>query len=92
MADLIATKAFKYATRRLLPGEHFTTKSERDARILVGIGKAQRTGIVTSEIYWGGAPEEDDVAALRSEYQEKLGKRPYHGWDAETLREKIAAA
>lgn len=87
MADLIANKAMKYATRRLLPDDHFTTKSERHARILVGIGKARR------------APQEpqkneqpDELAELRAEYTEKLGKRPFHGWDADTLREKIAEA
>lgn len=35
---------------------------------------------------------EDDLTALRAQYQEVVGKKPYHGWDAETLREKIAAA
>lgn len=33
---------------------------------------------------------EDELAELRSEYQEAVGKRAYHGWDADTLREKIA--
>jgi hypothetical protein len=89
MADLIATKALKYATRRLLPDDHFTTKNERDARILIGIGKARRVQVATNEIY---CPEVDELSALRAEYQEKLGKRPYHGWDAEALRDKIAAA
>lgn len=35
--------------------------------------------------------EGDDVTALRAEYQERAGKKPYMGWSAETLREKIAA-
>lgn len=34
----------------------------------------------------------DEMAALRAEYEEALGKRPFMGWDADTLREKIAAA
>ena len=39
------------------------------------------------------APGQDDaLSALRAEYQEVVGKRPYHGWDAGTLREKIAEA
>lgn len=33
-----------------------------------------------------------EVKALRVEYQEALGKKPFPGWDAYTLREKIAAA
>lgn len=84
MADLIATKSLQYATRRLMPGDAFTANNERDARILCGIGKARR------------APEKaatkDDLAELRAEYQDKFGKRPFHGWDADTLREKIAEA
>lgn len=34
----------------------------------------------------------DELAVLRAEYSEAAGKRPFHGWDADTLREKIAAA
>lgn len=29
---------------------------------------------------------------LRADYQRVTGKRPYHGWDAATLRTKIAEA
>jgi len=36
--------------------------------------------------------EAAELTALRSEYQDAAGKRAYHGWDAETLREKIAEA
>jgi hypothetical protein len=34
----------------------------------------------------------DDMAELRGTYAEVVGKRPFNGWDADTLREKIAAA
>ena len=34
----------------------------------------------------------DDLEQLRAEYQAAVGKKPYHGWDAATLREKIAEA
>ena len=34
----------------------------------------------------------DDIAALRAEYQAVVGKRPFMGWGADVLREKIAAA
>lgn len=37
------------------------------------------------------APEEE-LTVLRAEYQEAVGKRAYHGWDADTLREKISEA
>ncbi|WP_422366405.1 hypothetical protein [Pelagibius sp.] len=39
-----------------------------------------------------GGQEDDDLAALRAEYEEAVGKKPFNGWDADTLREKIAAA
>ena len=38
--DLIATKSFSYATRRLKAGDSFTV-SERMAKVLIGINKAQ---------------------------------------------------
>lgn len=31
----------------------------------------------------------DDLKSLRAEYTEKMGKRPYNGWDAAKLREKM---
>lgn len=34
----------------------------------------------------------DDIAALRAEYEAKLGKKPFMGWDAETLNAKITEA
>lgn len=37
------------------------------------------------------APTED-LADLREDYTEIVGKKPFPGWNAETLREKIAAA
>lgn len=38
------------------------------------------------------APHSDDLAAVRDEYQRVVGKRPFMGWDAATLRAKIAEA
>lgn len=38
----------------------------------------------------GSEAPEGDVKALRADYQEKFGKRPFPGWDADTLREKLA--
>jgi len=34
--------------------------------------------------------EQDEMTALRAEYQRVVGKRPFHGWDASELREKMA--
>lgn len=32
----------------------------------------------------------EDLEVLRAEYTDKVGKKPFHGWDAEQLKEKIA--
>jgi hypothetical protein len=37
------------------------------------------------------SPPAEDITALRAEYEAALGKKPFNGWDAATLREKIAA-
>lgn len=34
----------------------------------------------------------DDMADLRAEYQRVMGKRPFPGWDADTLRAKMGNA
>ena len=31
----------------------------------------------------------DDIESLRAAYKEKVGKKAYFGWDAETLKQKI---
>lgn len=33
-----------------------------------------------------------ELAAARADYEAKLGKKPFMGWDAATLRAKIAGA
>lgn len=40
------------------------------------------------------SPDEpaDEMKALRAEYTEAVGKRPFPGWNAEVLRERIDAA
>jgi hypothetical protein len=78
--DLIATRSMTYATRRLRPGDDFVAKTPRDARVLIAIGKARP------------APQRDELAELRARYQEVVGKRPYHGWDAEELQRRIKEA
>lgn len=34
----------------------------------------------------------DDLTAARELYEEKLGKKPFHGWDLATLEAKIASS
>ena len=91
--QLIATGPLRYGTRMLSAGEGLTVNGPT-ARLLEALGKA-RGGAVRGR---SEATREtskatgDDIAALRTEYQAKLNKRPFNGWDAATLREKIAAA
>lgn len=123
---LVATREFKYSTRRLLPGDEFEA-SNRDGRLLVAIRKARpvrTTGTlpapppaVAKKIEAATAPvvppndpnppalppndpnpptpppaASDDVKVLREEYEAVLGRKPFPGWNAQTLRDRIAAA
>lgn len=58
-------------------------RDPRFARIFDKLG--YRTTDLVAE---GGPPSIDD---LRAEYERVVGKRPFNGWDAEALSEKIAA-
>lgn len=60
----------------------------RFARILGKLGYQRSDMVAEAE----AAQAEDELTELRAQYQEAVGKRAYHGWDAETLREKIAEA
>ncbi|TCM17216.1 hypothetical protein EDF56_106332 [Novosphingobium sp. PhB165] len=88
MPDLIAIKPMSYATRRLAAGARFTARSASHARALVAIGKARLADTDSDAL---PAPKVD-LDALREEYVIVLGKKPYHGWTAEALAEKIAEA
>lgn len=37
-------------------------------------------------------PKPDEITMVRAEYERVVGKKAYHGWKADQLREKIAAA
>ena len=64
-----------------------TSRDPRFAQVLSKLGYERRDMVADEQ------PEEkDDMAELRAEYQEAVGKKAYHGWDADTLREKIAEA
>lgn len=73
-------KASNYMNRAL------KAHDPRFARILGKLGY-ERTDIVSLDD--AGV---DDVAQLRKEYQEVVGKRAFYGWDAATLKAKIAEA
>ena len=54
--------------------------------------KLGRGTYMTRDMQAQARRDDKELSALRAEYQETVGKRPYHGWDADTLREKIAEA
>lgn len=63
--------------------------AERDARILQKLGKGSyMTRDLRAQPVVNNAP--DELAELRAKYQEVVGKKAYHGWDAEELAQKIA--
>jgi len=84
MTDLVAKKSMTYATRRLMPGDPFVARTTADARALIAIGKAGRPD--------GDGEQKAELDDLRAEYVKVVGKRPFHGWDAATLQEKVAEA
>ena len=61
----------------------------RYARVLGKLGYATRH-LVAADV--PTPDKEDDLSDLRAQYQEIIGKRPFHGWDAETLKAKMAEA
>lgn len=70
-------------------------RDPRYARILSKLGYERRDMVAApapAPAPVAVEPSADDMAALRVEYQAVIGKRPFLGWDAGTLREKIAAA
>lgn len=62
-----------------------SSNDRRFARIFGKMGY-QASGAVPEE------PTKEDLAALRETYEKIVGKRPFMGWDADTLAAKIAEA
>lgn len=79
---MIANRAMTYRTRRLKADEPFEAKTRRDFAALRITKKARPDE--------GAEVDRDELAELRAEYQERFEKRPFHGWDADKLREKLA--
>lgn len=73
-------------------------RDPRFARILGKLGYARRDMVAfNAPIHIPRSPtppppEKADLANLRDTYERVVGKRPFMGWDAAKLREKIAAA
>ena len=63
-------------------------RDPRFARVLEKLGYQRRDMVAEPQ----EAETDDELSELRAQYQSVFDKRPYHGWDADTLREKIAEA
>ena len=77
--EIVATRPLRYGTRALAAGQAFEATS-RDAKILVGAGKARYPEPPPPP------PTADQMAELREEYERVVGKRPFMGWSADELR------
>lgn len=63
--------------------------SRRDAIILQKLGRGT---YMTRDMQAQSQRDDEELTALRAAYQEVVGKRPFHGWDADTIRRKIDEA
>lgn len=66
------------------------SRDPRFARILGRLGYERRDMVAAEPD--ADVVSDDDLTALRAEYLDAVGKKPFHGWDADTLRDKIAEA
>lgn len=96
-----ALRGMRYSTRMMRAGDVFEVRPSL-GRVLVALGRAipyeakikpkrdpldhdgdgRKGGSVSSV--------DPDIAALRIAYHHKFGKRPFNGWAADKLREKLA--
>ena len=105
---VIANRSMTYGTRRLNAGDEFTVpRRDADLLVRIGRAR-YASALPDSKIErepFGGKGDHDgdgktggskaadeDLTALRREYQEKLGKRAFAGWDAAELRKRMAEA
>ncbi len=52
--------------------------------------KLNRGTYMTRDMQAAKQRDDDELSRLRAEYQDFVGKRPFHGWDADMIRQKIA--
>ena len=53
--------------------------------------KAEKTPLKEVEVVDEVVVKADDKTSLQAKYQEKFGKKPFHGWSEEQLTEKLNA-
>ncbi|RVO34820.1 hypothetical protein [Sinorhizobium meliloti] len=74
-------KSQSYMTRAM------RARDPRYATILGKLGYARADAVAAP-----ASSSDDPLTDLRKQYQDIVGKRPFHGWDAETLEAKLAEA
>lgn len=60
-----------------------------DVRYADILQKLGRGTYMTRDMQAQALRDDEELSRLRAEYQEIVGKRAFHGWDADQLREKI---
>ncbi|MDX3929244.1 MAG: hypothetical protein QHC90_26015 [Shinella sp.] len=79
-------KSQSYMTRAL------RARDPRFRTILGKLGYDRRDLVAATADETPEPPTDDLITELRQQYHDAVGKRPFHGWDAETLQAKIAEA
>lgn len=79
-----------YASQRRYPGDKFEIDPKHFSKVwMAGLdGESGPPPVPEAPAEVTAEPTELD--ALRAQYVEKFGKKPFHGWDAEKLKEKLA--
>lgn len=100
--NLVALKRVRYprghGAVEYAPGQEFEAPDEH-AKVLIAIGSAGKSEILSAAPTILDMPkpkriaeddgERDAVSELRAEYKALVGKRPFPGWDAEEIRERM---
>lgn len=73
-----------------IEGEVKTPESEAEKPAAPEIDETPEVADVSSGSEEPADSDADELKALRAEYEELYGKKPYMGWKAEQVREKIA--
>lgn len=68
------------------------SRDPRFARVLSRMGYTTRQLVAEPPTRFESEDDPAELTALRIEYQEVTDRKAYWGWDADTLREKIAEA
>lgn len=99
---MIARKDLKYRTRRMKAGEEFRVKSDKEAKVLMHLKKAERCDNENRKVALDdarstvGLPplsrDSEDIAVWREKYTEAVGRRPFNGWGIDELKRRIAEA